>query len=141
MSTSPNCPFCRIVTGQIPAAVVLATDDALAFLDIGPLADGHTLLVPKSHYPTLGDMPPDALQRLTGHLPALTGAIMSVTGASGFNLLQNNGSAAGQVVDHVHFHIIPRTEGDGLGFRWNAGSYAPGRADALCQAIQAALRH
>ncbi len=139
MSTSTSCPFCRIVAGQLPAAVVLSTDHVIAFLDISPLADGHTLLIPTDHYPTLSDMTPEAACRLTQHLPALTSAIMSATGAVGVNVLQNNGAAAGQIVEHVHFHLIPRVEGDGLGFRWNAKTYPTGRAESVRNDIQAAL--
>jgi diadenosine tetraphosphate (Ap4A) HIT family hydrolase len=75
-------------------------------------------------------------------LPTLGGALMEVTGTKDFNVLQNNGRAAGQVVPHVHFHLIPRDPGDDLGYRWNAGKYASGRDAQLQAAYQKALtRH
>ena len=74
-----------------------------------------------------------------GPVPKLGRAVMEVTKAAGFNLLANNGEAAGQVVPHVHFHLIPRIPGDGLGYRWNAGSYETGRANEIADAYKAVL--
>ncbi len=139
MSHDPDCVFCKIALGEIPAAAVLTTDHVMAFLDVNPLADGHTLLIPKQHFVTLGEMDAQTVQRLVRHLPALINAVTGATGASGCNILQNNGRDAGQAVGHVHFHIIPRSAGDGLGYRWNAGSYPPGRADELKRRIEGAL--
>ena len=139
MAAKTDCVFCKIATGDIPAVIVLQTPGAVAFLDIAPLAEGHTLLIPKHHYTTIADMPPEDLAHVLHELPRLAQAVISATGAQGFNLLQNNGRAAGQVVEHVHFHIIPRVPADGLGYRWNAGSYARGRAEALQKTIQSAL--
>lgn len=135
MASEPNCVFCKIVAGQIPANVVYADGDALAFLDVNPLADGHTLLIPKEHHATLDVTPMDVLTRTLHALPKVAAAVAAVTGAEGFNILQNNGRAAGQVVDHIHFHIIPRTASDGLGFRWNVKS-TPADAKSLCRKIQ-----
>ncbi len=139
MATQQPCVFCDIMNGAIPAATVLDTPHAFAFLDIAPLAPGHTLLIPKGHVETLTDMEPDVLQHLVAELPKLAGAILAATGARAYNVLQNNGRDAGQVVGHVHFHIIPRAADDGLGFRWNTTTYAAGQADALqrdiCQSL------
>lgn len=134
-----DCIFCKIAAGQIPATTFFTSDDALAFLDIAPLAPGHALLIPRAHYARLGDMPAEAAAGLAAHLPRLVQAILGATGAAGVNILQNNGRAAGQVVDHVHFHLIPRSEGDRLGYRWNAGKYAPGQADELQRRLLTAL--
>ncbi len=135
MTTDADCVFCKIMAGDIPSHRVLDTEDAYAFLDIAPLASGHTLLIPRRHARRMEDMTPDAAASLARHLPTLVQAIMSATGASGVNILQNNGSVAGQVVDHVHLHIVPRRDGDGLGFRWNAGTYAAGEAESLLERI------
>ena len=135
----PDCIFCKIVVGDIPAIKVLETPHALAFLDVAPLADGHTLLIPKRHYATLPQMPANELALVLQPLPALAESILSVVGAEAFNVLQNNGRAAGQAVDHVHFHIIPRVADDGLGYRWNAGAYPQERAEELGRKIKAAL--
>ena len=137
--SDPSCIFCRIVAGQIPALKIFEDHCALAFLDIGPLADGHTLLIPKDHHRDLRDLPPETLATISAHLPRLAQAVMAASGATGLNLLQNSGASSGQAVFHVHFHLIPRLEGDGLGYRWNAGSYEAGAADAWRRKIMDAL--
>ncbi|MFO0974348.1 MAG: HIT domain-containing protein [Phycisphaerae bacterium] len=139
MPADPACVFCKIIAGQIPALRVLDDEAVVAFLDVGPLAPGHTLLVPREHHARLADLPAAAAAAVGAHLPRLAGAILKATGATGLNLLQNSGRVAGQVVEHVHFHLIPRRENDGLGFRWNAGAYTAGQADAVAAAIRAAL--
>ena len=136
--SAADCIFCKIVDGRLPANIVLDRDDALAFLDISPLAPGHTLLIPKQHFSVVTDAPPDVLGKAVAHLPRLVAAVQAATGTSACNVLQSNGRAAGQVVDHVHFHVIPRREDDGLGFRWNAGSYAGNEAESLAERIRAA---
>ncbi len=134
-----ECIFCKIIAGQIPSLKVHEDADCLAFLDIGPLADGHTLLVPKQHFSRIVDVPAAIVSSMALQLPRLAAAILRTTGAEGLNVLQNNGTAAGQVVEHVHIHLIPRRGGDGLGFRWNAGKYPPGRGEELSRTIAAAL--
>lgn len=138
MSAS-NCIFCKIASGEIPSIRLLDTPDVLAFLDIGPLAPGHALLIPRQHYESILDVPPQALATVTAVLPRLAGAILHATGAPGMNILQNTGRSAGQVVLHLHFHLIPRREGDRLGFRWDAGTYAPGEAESVRSKIIAGL--
>jgi histidine triad (HIT) family protein len=139
MNRDPDCIFCKIVAGTIPGMRVHEDDTVLAFLDIGPLAEGHLLIIPKPHSERLEDMDPDVLAHLARQLPRLARAVLSVTGASGYNLLQNNGRVSGQEVPHVHFHIIPRATGDGLGYRWLASSYPPGRGEELHQKLLDAL--
>ena len=139
MNRDPSCVFCKIVAGDIPANVVSVSELALAFLDVGPLADGHLIVIPQEHHESLLDLSPGAAAEIAQSLPVLGRALVRVTGASGFNLLQNNGAVAGQVVNHVHFHLIPRFEGDGLGFRWKPGTYAEGRAAEIADAYQHAL--
>ncbi len=84
-------------------------------------------------------MPADLVGRVTRHLPSLCAAVVQATAAEGCNVLQNNGRAAQQAVDHVHFHVIPRVSGDALGYRWPAGHYAPSRAETVLAAIRACL--
>lgn len=138
--TDPNCIFCKIVRGEVPSLNVWETEEALAFLDIGPLAEGHLLVIPKPHYANLGDIPGSALSRMLELLPKLAGAVRKVTGATGHNILQNDGRVAGQVVDHVHFHIIPRREGDGLGYRWLAGQYKDDRGRTIQEDLLQTLK-
>lgn len=139
MKTDPNCIFCKIVAGAIPALRVYEDDSILAFLDVGPLAEGHLLIVPKTHAERLEEMEPEVLADLARQVPRLAQVVLRVTGAAGYNLLQNNGRVAGQEVPHVHFHIIPRAPGDGLGYRWRASSYPPGRGEDLRQKMLDAL--
>jgi len=134
-----ECLFCRIVAGEIPAVKVLEDDACVAFMDIGPLADGHVLLIPKMHAVTLDELPADQAGAMLRNLPALVKAVQAATGCQGVNVLQNNGRVAHQVVMHVHFHVIPRNEGDAFGFNWPAGSYPPGRMEELAEAVRREL--
>lgn len=138
--TDPSCVFCKIIVGQIPCMRVFEDDAALVFLDIGPLAEGHLLMVPKQHVERLDQMSPEQIMAVTRHLPMLGRALMKAVGAVAYNILQNNGRESGQEVPHVHFHIIPRKAGDGLGYRWNASKYAPGRAEKVRDLLLAALK-
>lgn len=146
--SDPTCIFCKIIKGEIPCHKLYEDDRVLAFLDIGPLSQGHTLIIPKGHYKTIDQVPAEdaaAMGRLT---PSLSKAIMQATGAKSWNLLQNNGSDAGQAVGHVHLHIIPRIKGDareqptpgnGLPFNWPAGEVDHAEAGKLAERIQAGL--
>jgi histidine triad (HIT) family protein len=131
-----DCIFCKIVAGQIPCHKVFENADCLCFLDIGPLAEGHTLLIPRRHFSSLTDIPGDVLGRTLAELPRLVRAVISATGAEGCNVLVNDGRVAGQVVPHVHIHVIPRRAGDSLGYPWNPGTYPEGRAQELCARIR-----
>jgi len=139
MSRHSDCIFCKIIEGVIPSMKVHEDEVCLSFLDVGPLADGHLLVIPKEHHDRLDTMSPELVGQVTGVLPSLARAVVQVTGAEGYNVLQNNGPVAGQAVGHVHFHIIPRQADDGLGYRWNAGAYPPGRAEHLHEAISKAF--
>jgi histidine triad (HIT) family protein len=138
--TDPACVFCKILDGQIPATKVFQDDACLAFLDIGPVADGHVLLVSADHVESIDGLSPDQAAAVLRNLPALVAAVRAATGCQGVNVLQNNGRIAGQLVPHVHFHIIPRTPGDKFDYTWPAGKYPPGRADQLARAIREALK-
>ncbi|RMF85744.1 MAG: HIT family protein [Planctomycetota bacterium] len=128
--------FTRIIRGEIPCHRVYEDDAVLAFLDINPLAAGHTLVVPKRQVEYLHELTPDEGAAVGRALVMLAERVMRASGASGYNILQNNGRVAGQEVPHVHFHIIPRIESDGLGFRWRP---KPADPDALAM-LAAKLR-
>ncbi len=134
-----SCIFCKIIAGEIPSAKVYEDDHCYCFLDIGPLAPGHLLVIPKAHVERMWEMAPDAAAALASVLPRLSKAVVDATGAEGCNILQNNGQASGQVVDHLHVHIIPRKTADGLGYRWNAGTYGDGEMDQVLEKIVAQL--
>ena len=108
-----NCVFCRIVKKELPAHTVFENDHWLAFLDIKPVNLGHTLLVPKTHYDNLLDLPTNLATKALPLIQKIAAGVQGGTGAAGFNLGLNNGAAAGQLINHVHFHIIPRLIGDG----------------------------
>ena len=112
----------------------------LAFLDVGPLSDGHTLVIPKERVATLHELGDDAAAALGRVLPRLCRAVLAATGATAYNVLQNNGAAAHQAVLHVHFHIIPRFESTGLEIAWKAGSLDEARADEIAKNIREAIR-
>src|SRR5262245_1228378 len=102
-----DCLFCRIATGEIPSQKVFESDTALAFLDVSPLAEGHTLVIPKRHVARMDEMPDDDIAQLARLLPRLSRAVIAATGAPGLNILQNNGQESGQAIFHVHIHLIP----------------------------------
>ncbi len=110
--------FARIAAGEIPCQRVFENELILAFLDINPLADGHTLVIPKRPVERLDELTDAEAAEIGRRLGELGRRITAAVGAEGYNVLQNNGKVAGQDVPHVHFHIIPRRTGDGLGFRW-----------------------
>lgn len=134
-----DCIFCRIAGGEIPSQKVYEDERVLAFLDIGPLAQGHTLLIPKAHAEQIDQLSPQDAAHIGGLLPRIAAAVRAAMNVPALNILQNNGRESGQAVLHVHFHFIPRTEGDGLGYRWNAGKYPPGRIDQVREDIRAAI--
>ena len=139
MADNSDCIFCRIVRKDLPCSVVFEDEVILAFMDIGPLAEGHLLVIPKPHFENVSDLPADLMAAVAAHFPSLGRALMAVTGATGFNILANEGAVAGQEVGHVHFHLIPRADGDGLGYRWNPTNYPPGRMDELATKYRKAL--
>jgi histidine triad (HIT) family protein len=113
--------FSKILRGEIPCFKVYEDEHVLAFLDVGPLSQGHTLIIPKEPAETLDQLSDDAAAAIGRVLPRLCRAVKAVTGAADYNVLQNNGSAAHQAVHHVHFHIIPKPNArEGLGIEWPA---------------------
>ena len=131
--------FDRILAGEIPCHRVYEDDDVLAFLDINPLSPGHTLVIPKERAAYLHELSDGAAAALGRVLPRLCRAVLRATGASAYNILQNNGASAHQAVFHVHFHIIPRGADRGLGIGWNASSLDDEAAAALLGKLRAAL--
>ncbi|MGH9361883.1 MAG: HIT domain-containing protein [Thermoanaerobaculia bacterium] len=131
--------FDKILAGEIPCHRVYEDDRVLAFLDVGPLTEGHTLVIPKERKARLDQLSDDSAAALGRVLPRLCRAVVAATGAGAYNVLQNNGAEAHQAVDHVHFHIIPRRGGRGLGIGWNPGRLDDATARDLVARIRAAL--
>jgi histidine triad (HIT) family protein len=119
----PQCIFCKIVRGEIPSAKVLETADAVVFLDIHPVNRGHVLIVPKEHHPDLSELSDTASAHVGSLLPRLCRAVRAATGADGLNVIVNNGRAAGQTIDHGHWHIIPRFHDDPVNWPWPHSEY------------------
>jgi len=115
--------FCRIISGEVPAHLVLEDDEFVAFLDARPLFKGHVLVVPRRHYVTLADLPVPAVGPLFERVRLLSAAIPAALGAQGTFVALNN--IVSQSVPHLHVHVVPRTKGDGLrGFFWPRQRYA-----------------
>jgi histidine triad (HIT) family protein len=112
---SADCIFCKIVRGELPAHKVYEDATSFAFLDIRPLADGHTMVIPKAHYERLQDVPIAEAGRLFEAVHKVAGAVQSALDAPATTIGINNGKAAGQVVPHLHIHIVPRHAHDGGG--------------------------
>lgn len=134
-----DCLFCKMVAGQIPVTKIYEDEDVLAFLDIGPISDGHTLVIPKQHFEKLHDCPSELLCRFSFRLGKIAGAVSVAMNSDGYNVLCNNGRAAGQLVEHLHFHIIARKTGDGLFNQWPAYSYERGKNEVIAEKIRKKL--
>lgn len=115
MAGTGPCIFCEIASGKRPARQVLQTPRALAFLDAFPLVRGHTLVIPKAHAERVEQLRPEDAGALFEAVSRVTGAVQKATGAPSSTLMVNNGAEAGQVVMHVHVHIVPRFAGDPWG--------------------------
>jgi histidine triad (HIT) family protein len=136
----PETVFAKIIRGELPCYKVYEDDHVLAFLDVAPLCEGHTLVIPKEQAATLDQLSEESAAAIGRVLPKLSRAVLAATGTRDFNLLQNNGAAAHQAVFHVHFHIIPKHgDGQGLGIGWKPSRLDSARADGLAQKIKEAL--
>ena len=131
--------FDHILDGEIPCYRVYEDDHVLAFLDVGPLADGHTLVIPKERAARLDQLSDEAAAAIGRVLPRLCRAVMAATGVADYNVLQNNGAPAHQAVMHVHFHIIPKLADAGLGIQWPATRLEHEGAERLQSRIRRAL--
>ncbi len=131
--------FDKILSGAIPCHRVYEDEHVLAFLDIGPLSPGHTLIIPKERAAHLHELSDESAAAIGRVLPRLARAVLAATGATDYNILQNNGRTAHQVVMHVHFHIIPRFADRGLDIGWQPSTLEPAEASSLLARIRAAL--
>ncbi|KAF1946634.1 HIT-like protein [Clathrospora elynae] len=131
-----SCIFCKIIKGQIPSMKIFESDKTLAFLDIGPLSKGHSLIIPKYHGAKLHDIPDDQLAEVL----SVTKKIAIAQGIQDYNVLQNNGRIAHQEVDHVHFHLIPKpNESEGLGIIWQTQDADKGALSKLLEDIKSKM--
>lgn len=131
-----DCVFCKIVKKDIPASIVYEDKDTLAFLDIHPITPGHTLVIPTQHFMNIEETPETVLVKLMNTTKKIATALGKM--AEGVNIGQNNGKAAGQLVMHVHFHVIPRSSNDGLK-HWSGKKYAEGEIEKIATQIKTFL--
>ena len=129
MKHDTDCIFCKIVAGEIPATIVYESDHVLAFLDANPIQKGHTLVIPKTHWQSILDIPVTEcidIER-TGELMYIVrvaAKAVCMAFSDGANILQATGACAGQTVDHLHFHVVPRCDADESPHIWESGSGA-----------------
>lgn len=135
-----DCIFCRIARREASAHVLCEDEQTMAFLDINPMSRGHTLVIPKRHYRDLLEIPSEKWAAVAATAHRASRALLQSLDADGINLLQSNGSVAGQVIFHFHLHLIPRYEKDGLSL-WHRGDYReadfPGTARRIKEALDA----
>lgn len=131
-----DCIFCKIAAGEIPSATVYEDEDFRAILDIAPAHKGHTIILPKAHAANLLELDEGTAAKLLPVAKRIAKALKEELGCDGINLLQNNGAAAGQSVFHLHVHVIPRYEGDGILPVWPQGSYEDGEAALLAERLR-----
>lgn len=134
-----NCIFCKIANGEIPSATVYEDDEFRAILDLGPASKGHALILSKNHFKDICEAD-DATAGKLFPLAAKIGAAMKKgLGADGFNIVQNNGSSAGQTVFHLHVHVIPRYEGGPTIVSWDPGKAESDELTKTADMIKAAF--
>lgn len=133
-----DCLFCKIITGEIPSQKIYEDEKTFAFLDVNPVNEGHTLVVPKNHSTNIFDVASDDWSAVMETVRKLSAPIETAMEASGINLMMNNRENAGQIIDHVHIHIIPRQKDDGLKL-WAQHPYAEGEDTATQEKIIEAL--
>jgi histidine triad (HIT) family protein len=139
----PNCIFCKIIAGEIPTRVIMQNEKAMALLDAFPLAAGHSLVLPKSHYTKVQQMSKQDAIAVFEIVWKLTGAVETGSQVNASTIAIHNGSEAGQEVPHVHVHIVPRKRGDGAGpihsmFKIKT-KLSPQEMDSLCEKIASNL--
>ena len=131
-----SCIFCKITAGEIPSNTIYEDDTFQAILDIAPAAKGHTVLLVKQHTPNLFETEDSILSKALPVAKKIAIALKKALSCDGVNLLQNNGTSAGQSIFHLHIHIIPRYEEDGLVIPWHTKTYADGEAKLLAEKIK-----
>lgn len=130
-----DCIFCKIANGEIPSKSLYEDDDFKVILDLGPATKGHALILPKDHYANLYELPENAAAEAMKLAKTMAAKMTEKLHADGFNLVQNNGEAAGQTVMHFHLHLIPRYENDGQHILWRPGSASPEELEEIQKQI------
>ena len=129
-----ECLFCKIVKGELPSSKIYEDEDTLAFLDLFPVNKGHSLVISKEHYENIFDVPAESLSKISSVMKNVADAVKKGVNADGISIAQSNGKDAGQVIPHIHFHIMPRFKDDGLKL-WPQGKYEEGEMDKFKEDI------
>ncbi len=127
-----DCIFCKITAGQLPSTRIYEDETVLAFMDVSPVVKGHVLVIPRTHYEQITQTPEAILAHLVRVVQRVARAQISGLQAEGINVSQANGRCAGQIVPHIHFHVIPRFSNDGHRQNWTPTSYADTEEMAAC---------
>ncbi len=130
-----NCIFCKLANGEIPTATLYEDDDFRVILDTSPASKGHALILPKEHYPNLYELPDDLASKVLVLAKKMITKMTGILGCDGYNIVQNNGTSAGQTVFHFHLHMIPRNTGDDVGLKWKMGELTDEDRDDILKAI------
>lgn len=135
-----NCVFCKIIANKLPSSKIYEDEFVLSFMDIGPVVKGHALVIPKAHYETITETPDDLLSKVVAVVKLVAAAQISGLKADGINVTQANGAVAGQVVSHIHFHVIPRFNNDNHSWNWRQKKYdTPVEMEDFAKRIRSAL--
>lgn len=117
-----DCIFCKIANGEIPSATLFEDENFRVILDLGPATKGHALILPKSHFANIYEMPDELAGKAMILAKEMASRMTKALKCDGFNVVQNNGEAAGQTVFHFHMHLIPRYKNDNAGITWTPGT-------------------
>lgn len=131
-----DCIFCKLANGEIPTATLYEDDDFRVILDQGPATKGHALILPKKHYANIYELPEELAARAMVLAKRMAGTMTEALNCDGFNLVQNNGEAAGQTVFHFHMHLIPRYNNDHAGITWNSGTLEEDVKEEILAAVK-----
>lgn len=134
-----DCLFCKIVAGKIPAFKVYEDERTLAFMDINPGVDGHTLVIPKTHAKDLFEIPAEDLAAVSKTVQRVAHGLQSAYEIDGLNLFQSNGAAAFQSILHLHFHVFPRRDGDDVQLPWHPKSVDKEKLARIADKLKAAI--
>jgi len=136
-----NCVFCKIIKGEINSARLYEDENSIAILDIKPASKhgGHVLIIPKKHFELITDIPDKLLKEISIFVKKISGALLKF--GEGLNIVQNNKKTAGQIIPHVHFHLIPRFKNDGIKIeKWESNEYKEGESEKIASKIRSFLK-
>lgn len=134
-----NCIFCKLANGEIPTATLYEDEDFRVILDASPASKGHALILPKEHYANLYELDDEVAAKVLVLAKKMITKLTDLLGCDGYNIVQNNGEAAGQTVFHFHMHLIPRYKEDGVGITWTPGSLTDEVKEEILSKVQAEL--